>query len=58
MALPLLLGTYLILACIRGLQTNSNTIRKNLVLCVFLAEILYFVALKARKFVVSIEVND
>ncbi|XP_074026257.1 protocadherin-like wing polarity protein stan isoform X2 [Leptinotarsa decemlineata] len=48
-SLPLLLGTYLILALIRGLQTNSNTIRKNLVLCVFLAELLYFVALKARK---------
>ncbi|XP_072387451.1 protocadherin-like wing polarity protein stan isoform X2 [Diabrotica undecimpunctata] len=48
-SLPLLLGTYLILALIRGLQTNSNTIRKNLVLCVFLGELLYFVALKARK---------
>ncbi|KAG5887440.1 hypothetical protein JTB14_003292 [Gonioctena quinquepunctata] len=48
-SLPLLLGTYLILALIRGLQTNSNTIRKNLVLCVFLAELLYFIALKARK---------
>ncbi|KAL1494818.1 hypothetical protein ABEB36_010350 [Hypothenemus hampei] len=54
-ALPLLLGTYLILALIRGLQTNSNTIRKNLVLCVFLAELLYVVALKARKLTVSIE---
>ncbi|CAH1153853.1 unnamed protein product [Phaedon cochleariae] len=48
-SLPLLLGTYLILALIRGLQTNSNTIRKNLVLCVFLAELLYFIALKARR---------
>ncbi|CAG9761162.1 unnamed protein product [Ceutorhynchus assimilis] len=55
LSLPLLLGTYLILALIRGLQTNSNTIRKNLVLCVFLAELLYFVALKARKSMVSIE---
>ncbi|XP_076265474.1 protocadherin-like wing polarity protein stan isoform X1 [Rhynchophorus ferrugineus] len=54
-SLPLLLGTYLILALIRGLQTNSNTIRKNLVLCVFLGELLYFVALKARKTMVSIE---
>ncbi|XP_050305133.1 protocadherin-like wing polarity protein stan isoform X2 [Anthonomus grandis grandis] len=54
-SLPLLLGTYLILALIRGLQTNSNTIRKNLVLCVFLAELLYFVALKARKHMVSVE---
>ncbi|XP_066248043.1 protocadherin-like wing polarity protein stan isoform X1 [Euwallacea similis] len=55
MALPLLLATYLILAFIRGLQTNSNTIRKHLVLCVFLAELLYLMALKARKFFVSIE---
>ncbi|XP_060527638.1 protocadherin-like wing polarity protein stan isoform X2 [Cylas formicarius] len=54
-ALPLLLGTYLILALIRGLQTNSNTIRKNLVLCVFLAELLYFVTLKARKAMISEE---
>ncbi|CAG9865104.1 unnamed protein product [Phyllotreta striolata] len=48
-SLPLLLGTYLILALIRGLATNSNTIRKNLVLCVFLGELLYFIALKARR---------
>ncbi|KAJ8975858.1 hypothetical protein NQ317_015895 [Molorchus minor] len=54
-SLPLLLGTYLILALIRGLQTNSNTIRKNLVLCVFLAELLYFIALKARKPMVANE---
>lgn len=48
-SLPLLFGTWLILALIRGIQTNSNTIHKNLVLCVFLAQLLYFVALKARK---------
>lgn len=56
-SLPLLLGTYLILALIRGLQTNSNNIRKNLVLCVFLAEMFYFVALKARKPMVGNEVR-
>ncbi|XP_031351868.1 protocadherin-like wing polarity protein stan isoform X2 [Photinus pyralis] len=54
-SLPLLLATYLILALIRGLQTNSNTVRKNLILCVLLAESLYFVTLKARKTVVSSE---
>ncbi|KAK4875010.1 hypothetical protein RN001_011432 [Aquatica leii] len=54
-SLPLLLATYLILALIRGLQTNSNTVRKNLILCVFLAELLYFVSLKARKSMVSNE---
>lgn len=56
-SLPLLLATYLILTLIRGLQTNSNTIRKNLVLCVLLAELLYFIALKARKPMVSSEVS-
>lgn len=56
-SLPLLLAAYLILAFIRGLQTNSNTIRKNLVLCVLLAEVLYFIALKARKPMVSSEVS-
>ncbi|CAH1976680.1 unnamed protein product [Acanthoscelides obtectus] len=54
-SLPLLFGTYLTLALIRGLQTNSNTIRKHLVLCVFLAELLYFLALKARRPMVANE---
>lgn len=56
-SLPLLLATYLILALIRGVQTNSNVIRKNLVFCVFLVELLYFVALKARKSLVHNEVS-
>lgn len=47
-ALPLLLTTILILALIRGGETNSNSIHKNLVLCVFFSELLYLVALKAR----------
>ncbi|XP_044754021.1 protocadherin-like wing polarity protein stan isoform X2 [Coccinella septempunctata] len=55
-SLPLLLATYLILALIRGVQTNSNVIRKNLVFCVFLVELLYFVALKARKSLVHNEI--
>ncbi|XP_065173819.1 protocadherin-like wing polarity protein stan isoform X2 [Atheta coriaria] len=55
-ALPLLFATYLCLAFLRGAQTNSNTIRKNLVLCVFLAELLYFIALKARRPMVSNEI--
>ncbi|KAK9696737.1 Laminin G domain [Popillia japonica] len=54
-SLPLLLSAYLILALLRGVQTNSSTVRKNLVLCVFLAELLYFIALKARKPMVSNE---
>ncbi|KAL7299168.1 hypothetical protein TKK_0007766 [Trichogramma kaykai] len=47
-ALPLLLTTILILGSIRGGETNSNNIHKNLILCVFMAETFYFVALKAR----------
>lgn len=57
LSLPLLLGTYFILALIRGLQTNSNTIRKNLVVCVFFAELMYFLALKVRKLMVENEVS-
>ncbi|XP_043461123.1 protocadherin-like wing polarity protein stan isoform X2 [Leptopilina heterotoma] len=48
LALPLLLSALLILALIRGTATNSNSIHKNLVFCVFLAELLYLIALKAR----------
>ncbi|XP_052128982.1 protocadherin-like wing polarity protein stan isoform X1 [Frankliniella occidentalis] len=48
-ALPLLLTALIILAFIRGLETNSNSIHKNLVFCVFLAETIYFAALKARR---------
>ena len=55
-ALPLLLTTILILALIRGGETNSNSIHKNLVLCVFLSELLYLVALKARHALVNNEV--
>ncbi|KAL3270161.1 hypothetical protein HHI36_009218 [Cryptolaemus montrouzieri] len=55
-SLPLLLATYLILALIRGVQTNSNVIRKNLVFCVFLVELLYFIALKARRSLVHNEI--
>ncbi|XP_018058154.1 PREDICTED: protocadherin-like wing polarity protein stan [Atta colombica] len=55
LALPLLLSALLILALIRGGGTNSNSIHKNLVLCVFMAEILYLIALKARNPLVSNE---
>ena len=56
-ALPLLLAALLILAFIRGLETNSNSIHKNLVLCVLLAETAYFTALKARRSLVMHEVR-
>lgn len=58
LSLPLLFGTWLILALIRGIQTNSNTIHKNLVLCVFLAQLLYFIALKARRPLVENMVSE
>ncbi|XP_051163355.1 protocadherin-like wing polarity protein stan isoform X2 [Leptopilina boulardi] len=55
LALPLLLSALLILALIRGTATNSNSIHKNLVFCVFIAELLYLIALKARNPLVANE---
>lgn len=57
LALPVLLAALLILVLIRGVETNSNSIHKNVVACVFLAELLFFVALKARKTLVQHEVS-
>ncbi|XP_044577360.1 protocadherin-like wing polarity protein stan isoform X2 [Cotesia glomerata] len=55
LSLPLLLSALLILTLIRGSATNSNSIHKNLVLCVFMGELLYLIALKARSPLVSNE---
>ncbi|XP_066994105.2 protocadherin-like wing polarity protein stan [Anabrus simplex] len=55
LALPLLLSALLILALLRGVETNSNSIHKNLVLCIFLAELVFFVALKTRRTLVQQE---
>ncbi|KAF7994935.1 hypothetical protein HCN44_004407 [Aphidius gifuensis] len=56
LALPLLLSALLILGLIRGgSNTNSNSIHKNLVFCVFIAELLYLIALKARGSLVANE---
>nr|CAD7570225.1 unnamed protein product [Timema californicum] len=55
LALPMLLVTLLILTFIRGVETNSNSIHKNMVLCIFLAELLFFVALKARRYLTQRE---
>lgn len=54
-ALPLLFTTILILGLIRGGGTNSNSIHKNLVLCVFFSEMLYLIALKARNALIGNE---
>lgn len=57
LALPVLLVALLILVLIRGVETNSNSIHKNVVACVFLAELVFFIALKARKTLVQHEVS-
>lgn len=49
LSLPILFGVLLALALLRGMQTNSNTIHQNLVLCVFVAELLFFVSMQARR---------
>ncbi|KAG1669234.1 Protocadherin-like wing polarity protein stan [Nymphon striatum] len=38
----------LVLCSLRGLQTNSNTIHKNLIVCIFMVELIFLVALKLR----------
>jgi len=57
LALTMLLAALLILVLIRGVETNSNSIHKNVVACVLLAELLFFVALKTRKTLVQHEVS-
>jgi len=57
LALMMLLAALLILVLIRGVETNSNSIHKNVVACVLLAELLFFVALKTRKTLVQHEVS-
>ena len=56
-AVLLLLIALLILTLIRGLQTNSNSIHKNLVLCVLLAQAVFLISLKSRRVIVQHEVN-
>ncbi|XP_030388378.1 protocadherin-like wing polarity protein stan [Scaptodrosophila lebanonensis] len=48
-SLPLLLGVLVALALLRGQQTNSNTIHQNIVLCIFFAELLFFVGMQSRR---------
>uniref|UniRef100_A0A336MVD4 CSON001872 protein n=1 Tax=Culicoides sonorensis TaxID=179676 RepID=A0A336MVD4_CULSO len=48
-SLPILFGVIIALALLRGLQTNSNTIHQNLVFCLFIAELLFFVGMQARR---------
>ncbi|XP_067630827.1 protocadherin-like wing polarity protein stan [Eurosta solidaginis] len=48
-SLPVLLSVLVALALLRGQQTNSNTIHQNIVLCVFFAELLFFVGMQSRR---------
>ncbi|XP_054089368.1 protocadherin-like wing polarity protein stan isoform X2 [Zeugodacus cucurbitae] len=48
-SLPVLLSVLIALALLRGQQTNSNTIHQNIVLCVFCAELLFFVGMQSRR---------
>ncbi|XP_068147300.1 protocadherin-like wing polarity protein stan isoform X2 [Drosophila tropicalis] len=54
-SLPLLLGVLLALGLLRGQQTNSNTIHQNIVLCVFFAELLFFIGMQSRRNLLELE---
>lgn len=56
-SLPILFCVIIALALLRGLQTNSNTIHQNLVFCIFVAELLFFVAWQARRSLVENDVS-
>lgn len=47
----------MILCCIRGKATNSNSIHKNVVFCILCGEVIYFVALKLRRDLLEHEVG-
>uniref|UniRef100_A0A182QFS4 Protocadherin-like wing polarity protein stan n=1 Tax=Anopheles farauti TaxID=69004 RepID=A0A182QFS4_9DIPT len=49
LSLPVLFAVIISLALLRGLQTNSNSIHQNLLFCIFTAELLFFVAIQARR---------
>uniref|UniRef100_A0A182NV34 Protocadherin-like wing polarity protein stan n=1 Tax=Anopheles dirus TaxID=7168 RepID=A0A182NV34_9DIPT len=49
LSLPILFAVIISLALLRGLQTNSNSIHQNLLFCIFTAELLFFVAIQARR---------
>ncbi len=55
-SLILLAVTLFLLSVIRGLETNSNSIHRNLVFCLFLAELIFLIALRIRGLLVQKEV--
>jgi cadherin EGF LAG seven-pass G-type receptor 1 len=56
-SLPILFCVIVALALLRGMQTNSNTIHQNLVFCIFVAELLFFIAWQARRSLVENDVS-
>lgn len=48
-SLPVLLTVLIALGLLKGQQTNSNTIHQNIVLCVFFAQLLFFIGLQSRR---------
>lgn len=57
LSLPILFAVIVSLALLRGLQTNSNSIHQNLLFCIFTAELLFFVAIQARRDLLDNEVS-
>ena len=55
-SLVLLAITLFLLSAIRGLETNSNTIHRNLVFSLFLAQLIFVIALRIRSNLVLKEV--
>ncbi|XP_064085068.1 protocadherin-like wing polarity protein stan isoform X1 [Macrobrachium nipponense] len=55
LSLVLLLLAFIAFCLLRGAQTNSNTIHKNLTACLFLVQLLFLTALKLRHFLVQQE---
>ncbi|CAL4108899.1 unnamed protein product [Meganyctiphanes norvegica] len=54
-SLVLLLVAFIAFCVLRGAQTNSNTIHKNLTACLFLVQLLFLTALKIRMMLVQQE---
>ena len=57
LTLVLLLLAFVAFCLLRGAQTNSNTIHKNLTACLFVVQLLFLAALKIRHFLVQEEVR-
>ncbi|KAG7177210.1 Cadherin EGF LAG seven-pass G-type receptor 3-like [Homarus americanus] len=55
LSLVLLLMAFIAFCLLRGAQTNSNTIHKNLTVCLFLVQLLFLAALKIRHILVQQE---